>query len=378
MHGLTIDRITTALNAEAAEQERMESLAALSQESLSVELVEETIRLLRDSLQRRIGDAAVEKLKQIGRATIDLAGTGGSGIPGRFNTSTASSFVVASCGVRVVKFGNGRITGTSGSADFLQVAGVPSLVNLDVLEQVLDQTHLAFLYAPAIYPELASLQSLRRRLGRPTVFNFIGPLLNPVLPEFRLMGVSQSSAQSIIANVLLDDSYTTRALVVRADNGLDEIACDCATTLLELSNNVITRRVITQRVATTYDAESPHAMATRHVITQREIMQSEINGSRFGEKIETPTATNGQENDADVANVADAAANVQRFEQIIDGNDIGSKAYQTLTINSAAALMACGKVASIDDGIEVARSVIASGDVRKLYDKCKVVYGKLS
>lgn len=348
MNGLTIDRITTVLNVDAAEQERMDSLVALSQEPISVQLVEETIQLLRDSLKRRIGDAALEELKQVGRTSIDLAGTGGSGIPGRFNTSTASSFVVAACGVQVVKFGNGRITGTSGSADFLQVAGVPSLVDFAVLEQVLDQTHIAFLYAPAIYPELASLQSLRRRLGRPTVFNLIGPLLNPVLPEFRLMGVSQSSPQSIIADVLQRDSHTSRALIVRADNGLDEIACDCAATILELSNHVITE-------------------------------------ARHGENFRTAN-TNEHENDAetvanvaDVAtNVADATANVHRFEQIIDGNDIGSKAYRTLILNSAAALMACGQVANFDHGIEAAGSVIASGDVRKLFDKCKVVYGKLS
>ncbi len=336
---LTIDRITTVLNSELAEQDRMNSLRALSEEPVSVEIIEQTIQLLRESLQRRVGVAALAQLEKLGRNAIDVAGTGGGGVQNRFNSSTASSFVVAAAGVPVVKFGNGRITGTSGSADFLQAAGIPSLalVSIETIQRVFDETKLAFLYAPAIYPELASLQPLRRQLGRPTLFNFIGPLLNPVRPQYRLLGVSQLAAQSILANVLLRDSSIDQALVARAENGIDEIAVESATNILTVRNNTITE-------------------------------------SKFEDNRASQFSTSTDRLDE----VDCATMNVRLFERIIDGSDSESSVFRTLLLNSAAALVACSKVATIEAGIDLSTSAIASGIVRKLYDKCKVIYGKLS
>lgn len=339
---LTIDRITTVLNADIAEQDRMDSLRALSEEPVTVELVEQTIQSLRESLERRVGIAALARLEQFGRNAIDVAGTGGSGIQNRFNTSTASSFVIAACGVSVIKFGNGRITGTSGSADFLQAAGIPSLESVDVLQHVFDETQLVFLYAPAIYLELASLQKLRRQLGRPTVFNFVGPLLNPVLPQYRVLGVSQPVAQAILADVLLRDSHTSRALVVCAEDGRDEIAVDCPNDILSVIDDAITTTKLEDRFFS---------------------RACSLSAPSLEEQINTRDC---------------AATNVEIFERIIDGVDTESTAFRALLLNAAAALLASGKVESIEAGIEVSLAAISAGAVRKLYDKCKVIYGRLS
>jgi anthranilate phosphoribosyltransferase len=122
---------------------------------------------------------------------IDVCGTGGDNA-GTFNISTAVSFVVAACGVPVFKHGNRSITSKCGSADLLQALGFPLTVSREVIHQTLAQFNYAFFFAPDFHPAFKEVMPVRRALaeaGKRTVFNLLGPMINPGKPAFQLMGV---------------------------------------------------------------------------------------------------------------------------------------------------------------------------------------------
>ncbi|MBX2859950.1 MAG: anthranilate phosphoribosyltransferase, partial [Vampirovibrio sp.] len=153
---------------------------------------------------------------------IDCCGTGGSGRT-HFNTSTTVAFVLAAAGLPVVKFGNRGLTSKSGSFDFLEALGLTAEIPLDHIGDLLQEGGVTFLYAPQCYPALAPFNQLRRGLGTRTVFNYLGPMLNPVKPTYRLLGVSQIDMQEKIANRLLNDASSKRAWVVSGPKGMDEL-----------------------------------------------------------------------------------------------------------------------------------------------------------
>ena len=109
---------------------------------------------------------------------LDTCGTGGDN-SGTFNISTATALVVAACGVPVAKHGNRSASSRSGSADVLTALGVASLASPKSCRRCLDQTGLAFCFAPLFHPALKNIATLRRQLAIPTIFNWLGPLANP-------------------------------------------------------------------------------------------------------------------------------------------------------------------------------------------------------
>lgn len=122
---------------------------------------------------------------------IDVCGTGGDNA-GTFNISTAVSFIVAACGVPVFKHGNRSITSKCGSADLLQALGFPLTVPNEVIQATLEQFNYAFFFAPNFHPAFKEVMPVRRALaeaGKRTVFNLLGPMINPGKPAYQLMGV---------------------------------------------------------------------------------------------------------------------------------------------------------------------------------------------
>lgn len=144
---------------------------------------------------------------------FDCCGTGGSGIP-HYNTSTTVAFILAAGGLKVAKFGNRSATSASGSSDFLDAIGLPVEAGPEFSIDLLNEYGLAFLHAPHFYPVLAELRPLRQRLGVKTIFNFIGPLLNPANPTHRIIGVSDADVRPVIADYLGTLPHTKAALVV--------------------------------------------------------------------------------------------------------------------------------------------------------------------
>lgn len=163
---------------------------------------------------------------------IDIVGTGGDG-QGSFNLSTAASILTAAAGVPVVKHGNRAVTSKSGSADFLQEMGIKIEADDATLARSLEELNFCFLFAPNFHPAFKSVVPVRKELaaeGQRTVFNLLGPLLNPASPPYLLMGVYAAEWVNPIAEAL-HLLELPRALVAHgildkeAKTGLDELTC---------------------------------------------------------------------------------------------------------------------------------------------------------
>ncbi len=194
-------------------------------------------------LEELIGAAAVmrEKVIPVPRGDdeilLDTCGTGGD-VKGTFNISTAAAILVAACGVKVVKHGNRSASSKSGSADVLEHLGVKLDLTPQQLRKCLDDVGICFAFARNHHPAMKHVSAARTSLGVPTIFNLLGPLTNPARAKFQLLGVYSRHLTELLAGVL-KDSGSTRAWVVHADDGLDELSTLSKTHVCELKNGSI-------------------------------------------------------------------------------------------------------------------------------------------
>jgi anthranilate phosphoribosyltransferase len=157
--------------------------------------------------------------------------------------STAAAFEIAGAGYAVAKHGGRAASSTSGSADVIRALGVniPQTANAEqlarVAEQELQQHGICFLFAPNHHPALARVAPVRRELGIRTTFNLVGPLVNPCLAAFRVLGVSDIERMRAVADALAGLGVT-RAWVVRGSDGLDELTLTGKTTVMEVNGTV--------------------------------------------------------------------------------------------------------------------------------------------
>jgi anthranilate phosphoribosyltransferase len=169
----------------------------------------------------RAGLAAARSLPGLVGPRIDTCGTGGDG-KGSFNCSTAVALYLADMGYRVVKHGNRAVSSSCGSADVVEHLGIPLFTEPGDIPSSLSRSNFAFLFAPAFHPAFASVAPLRRELGIPTLFNLLGPLLNPARPTHQLLGVGDLRFLDTMARVLAL-SGIQRAAVVHGAGGFDEL-----------------------------------------------------------------------------------------------------------------------------------------------------------
>lgn len=167
----------------------------------------------------------------LGSDLIDIVGTGGDG-KNTFNVSTASSFVVAACGIPVAKHGNRSISSRSGSADLLEQAGFVLTLTDEQMQDCIKQCHLAFLFAPHYHPAMRNVRTARQQLGIRTLFNLLGPLINPARVTKQVVGVYSTTWIQPLANVLAQLG-SQRSLVLSSEDGLDEISIAAPTQVLE-------------------------------------------------------------------------------------------------------------------------------------------------
>jgi anthranilate phosphoribosyltransferase len=151
---------------------------------------------------------------------LDNCGTGGDG-SSSFNVSTTSAFVIAGAGIPVAKHGNRSISSKTGSADVLEYLGVNLNLPVDRTEEILQNLGIAFLFAPHVHPKLKKVTAVRRQLKIPTIFNFIGPLTNPIDLDFQLLGVNRRDLLPVFAEVL-EKLGRKRALVINGAGCMDE------------------------------------------------------------------------------------------------------------------------------------------------------------
>ena len=184
------------------------------------------------------------------RPVIDVCGTGGDKL-GLFNISTAVMFVAAGAGARLVKHGNRGITSKSGGADVLEALGLPVDLPVERLQDMLGEAGAVFLFAPCFHPAFKAVAPARKLLaerGQPSVFNMLGPLLNPSRPEGQLAGVFNESLVDLYADVL-PGLGRERAWVVHGKAGdtgvMDEISTLGPTLIAKVSGGKTTRDTVT-------------------------------------------------------------------------------------------------------------------------------------
>jgi anthranilate phosphoribosyltransferase len=155
-----------------------------------------------------------------GAPLVDMVGTGGDS-SGSFNISTGASLLAASSGLRIAKHGSTSITSRSGSADVLQVLGLPIPMDEAESARCLDATGFTFFFAPYYHPAMKVIGPIRKALGVRTVFNMLGPLTNPAAPPYFLIGAFSLEAADLIAQTV-SGMQIERAFVVHGADGWDE------------------------------------------------------------------------------------------------------------------------------------------------------------
>ncbi len=168
---------------------------------------------------------------------VDTCGTGGDGA-NTFNISTAVAFVASACGVNVSKHGNRSASGKVGSADVLLNLGINLNAPLEKVLSALDDIGITFLFAPAWHKSLAKLAPIRKDLGVRTVFNQLGPLVNPLRPNAQVLGVASEDLLKPMA-LALQKLGLQRAIVVYGYGGLDEASLEGDNKIIFLENGVL-------------------------------------------------------------------------------------------------------------------------------------------
>lgn len=177
------------------------------------------------------------------RNAIDLCGTGGDG-HSTVNISTATSLVVAACGVPVAKHGNRGASSKTGTADVLEKLGVKIEVPPAVAEDCLREIGFCFLFAPSYHTAMKHVGPVRKELGFRTIFNLLGPLSNPAQVKRQLLGVFAAEWVEPLARVL-KELGTQKAWVVYGSDGLDELTTTGPTAVAVLDNGRVISRVVT-------------------------------------------------------------------------------------------------------------------------------------
>ena len=163
---------------------------------------------------------------------IDVVGTGGDGV-GTINVSTASAFVAASMGLKVAKHGNRAVSSKAGAADLIEAAGIPLDLSPTSSAQLLERTGFCFLFAQKYHPAMRFVAPVRAALKNPTIFNLIGPLVNPAHLSYQVLGVGKRELLDDVAQALASLGLE-HALVVHG-SGTDEFAVHGQTEVREIT-----------------------------------------------------------------------------------------------------------------------------------------------
>ncbi|OLT46983.1 anthranilate phosphoribosyltransferase [Saccharomonospora sp. CUA-673] len=175
---------------------------------------------------------------------VDIVGTGGDR-SGSVNISTMSSLVAAAAGAPVVKHGSRAASSKSGAADVLETLGVAITMSAADVLRCIREVGIGFCFAPAFHPALRYAGATRRELGVPTTFNMLGPLSNPAQPSASLIGCAYADKTRVLAEVFAQRGHDV--LLVRGDDGLDEITNTTTTTAWVISGGRIHETMIDPR-----------------------------------------------------------------------------------------------------------------------------------
>lgn len=283
-------------------------------------------------------------LSDLAGEAIDIVGTGGDKF-GSFNISTTSSFITATAGVMVLKHGNRSITSNCGTADLLSVLGVDLEASLPVIRRSAEELNFAFFFAPAFHPAFKEIMPVRKALaeqGRRTIFNLLGPLINPAQPAHQLLGVYPAHWVEPIAEAL-EMLGMKSALVahcrVSEEMGLDELA----TTGASLGAGVGRLGPSGEAIHWTPDAPLPLA--------------------DLGLEPCVPADLKG----------GDLTHNVHILDCLMAGK-AARGLEDTVCLNAGAALWVAGRCHSLKEGVGAAREILTGGALRRWLTQLKEFY----
>jgi anthranilate phosphoribosyltransferase len=246
---------------------------------------------------------------------MDIVGTGGDG-KGTLNISTATAFVVAGAGVVVAKHGNRNLSSKSGAADALTELGINVMVGPEVVERAIAQAGIGFMMAPMHHPAIRHVMPVRSELGTRTIFNILGPLTNPAGVLRQLTGAFSPALIRPMAETLLALG-SQKAWLVHGGDGTDELSIAGRSRVAALSDGAIT--------------------------------DFEVHPEQAGLPVHPFEAIIG----------GTPAENAAAFRALLDG---AAGAYRdAVLLNSAAALIVADKVATLAEGVALARESIDSG-----------------
>lgn len=273
---------------------------------------------------------------------IDVCGTGGDG-SSTFNISTAVSFIVAAAGVPVFKHGNRSITSKCGSADLIEALGIRLDVPHEVLRQSLEELNFCFFFAPAFHPAFKEIMPVRKALaeaGRRSIFNLLGPLINPGRPAYQLLGVFAGRWVEPIADAL--DALDLKAGLVahctpEPGLALDELSC----------------------VGRNHVAGFGRLKARRGGLAPSEagLAVCELNSLSGG----------------------DVAANIETLNQLFSGSldAVPQGLLDSILLNAGAALWVAERADDLEGGVVLAREVVASGRAAQWLAEAQRFYSKI-
>jgi anthranilate phosphoribosyltransferase len=256
---------------------------------------------------------------------LDTCGTGGDELH-TFNISTAAALVAAAAGVPVAKHGNRSVSSSSGSADVLEALGVNVQLTPEEVGRCVDEVGIGFCFAPLCHGSMKHAMPVRKLLGFRTLFNLLGPLTNPAGADFQLLGVSTVGIARKIAEALAELGRN-RALVVCGAGHLDEVSLWGETTVYRVEDGSVTLETWT---------------ALSVGLPECKVQDLEVHSA--------------QESAAVIRRVFEGETGPHR--------DI-------VIANAAAALLAAGKVKSLEEGVEFARDAIDAGHARGVFEQLK-------
>lgn len=259
--------------------------------------------------------------------TVDIVGTGGD-CSGTFNVSTTSIFVAAAAGARVAKHGNRSVSSKSGAADVLEAAGIRLDLSPEQVARCVREVGVGFMFAPGHHSAMRHAIVPRRELGVRTLFNVLGPLTNPARVPNQVLGVFDEALLEPLAEVL-QRLGSRHVLVVHARDGLDEISIGDTTDVAELKGG--------------------------------EIHRYSIRPEDFG-VARAPLAS---------IQVAGPEESLAMLHAVLD--DEPGPARDIVCLNAGAAIYAAGCAPRLAEGIERARTVIASGAARERLERLRAL-----
>jgi anthranilate phosphoribosyltransferase len=273
----------------------------------------ETVEEITAAAQTMRGFA--EPIKPKAKVILDTCGTGGSGLH-TFNVSTLVALIAAGAGITVAKHGNRSVTSRAGSADLLEKLGVNINAEPVVVEHCLNQINIGFLFAPKFHKAMKYAIGPRREIGIRTIFNILGPLTNPAHANHQLLGVfSQDLLASLTA--VLANLGLVHALVVCSEQGMDEISTSSKTLIYELKN--------------------------------KQIKNYTVSPENFG--IKTGKLSDLQ--------IEDVEHSYEITQDILKGKT--GPVYDLVILNAAFAIYTADAVKDVNQGLELAKKVLADG-----------------